>query len=285
LVHLSKNKMDVKFDRGRVTRLNCLSIDELKKNNLTNPIEIGKSGYRTSEKFLLQDDINTIAIDWKNEWRRILVVSDLHLGNGKRHDCFKHNSREFMNWIKSYHPNVVILNGDIFELWQHDLQTVLEVYSDLMDDMAKESPVFFFLRGNHDCLSKVPDHLELNIPMANKTILVSHGFQNDPTIVSKFNQAFTWYIGRIKERYAIFDYILDSIVSLWSSESIRKYANLFAESAVDQYNYDVVIYGHTHDLPHIRNYGKSLIVNDGFCQKGSKKGVLITNDGNITVID
>jgi len=82
------------------------------------------------------------------------VMSDIHLGDGGQADNFHHNEQVLATGVKYYRENnySLVLLGDIEELWQFDLEKILERY---------ESPIYQLIRafppgqvhrvaGNHD---------------------------------------------------------------------------------------------------------------------------------------
>lgn len=77
----------------------------------------------------------------------ILVLSDIHLGT---YGC---HARELLQYLKTVRPKVVVLNGDIVDVWQFSKRywpaTHMMVVKHLVGLIAKEVPVYY-IPGNHD---------------------------------------------------------------------------------------------------------------------------------------
>ena len=99
---------------------------------------------------------------WKNEKVKVLptkdkkyvIFSDLHLGDGGAADDFHENEDALINGLHYYYKNgyTLILLGDIEELWQFDLNVIVEKYN---KTIYKEINKFGAARiyrifGNHD---------------------------------------------------------------------------------------------------------------------------------------
>lgn len=76
----------------------------------------------------------------------ILVLSDLHLGT------FGCKARELNRYLSSVEPGMVILNGDIFDMWnfkkKHFPETHMRIVKQLLR-MSERIPVYY-ITGNHD---------------------------------------------------------------------------------------------------------------------------------------
>ena len=256
------------FTRGTLTHI---SSDEIGKYGLSDLPQTNT---------LCLDEITTIQMEWNKRWDRVLVLSDLHLGTKDASDMFRHDPGIFIKWINSYDPDLIVLNGDIFELWTENLSSIYKSYSHLIDRLKNS----FFLRGNHDCLPRTPDNLELYFP-SGETFLISHGFQNDSSTISEFGKNTVWYLNKLKNSHNLLGYGLDTITSAFIFNTIIKNTNLYAESAIDQFGYNAVIHGHTHAYPSAKYYHKNLIVNDGSCQEGRYRGALIFKDARVDIIN
>ena len=77
----------------------------------------------------------------------IVVVSDIHLGT---YGCHAH---EFLQYLKSIQPGMLILNGDIIDIWAFSKRyfppTHIAVLKHIMGLVATNVPVYY-LPGNHD---------------------------------------------------------------------------------------------------------------------------------------
>jgi len=85
----------------------------------------------------------------KNKKRKIdlLVISDIHLGT---YGC---HSKELLKYLKSIKPKVVVLNGDIIDMWQFNKRywpkSHMSVIHKLIKWVSKGVEVYY-ITGNHD---------------------------------------------------------------------------------------------------------------------------------------
>ena len=77
----------------------------------------------------------------------VLVISDVHLGT---YGC---HAAELLRYLKSIKPGMVILNGDIIDIWQFSKsyfpEPHLKVIRRIMKFITEGTPVYY-LTGNHD---------------------------------------------------------------------------------------------------------------------------------------
>lgn len=105
-----------------------------------------------------------------------LVISDLHLGDRSGADDFAPNEPFLQAFLEEVAPRArrVILNGDIFELWQTDLEPILFAYPRLIAtlvELARQVEVIYIL-GNHDWL---PFHAFAGVGLAGAQVLPEFG--------------------------------------------------------------------------------------------------------------
>jgi UDP-2,3-diacylglucosamine pyrophosphatase LpxH len=65
---------------------------------------------------------------------RIVIFSDLHMGNGGKMDDFFHNGRLFQSILEQYYEKEdykIVLNGDIEELHRFSLRAVTSRWKDI----------------------------------------------------------------------------------------------------------------------------------------------------------
>lgn len=85
----------------------------------------------------------------KTQKRKIdlLVISDIHLGT---YGC---HSKELLKYLKSIKPKVVVLNGDIIDMWQFNKRywpkSHMRVIHKLIKWVSKGVKVYY-ITGNHD---------------------------------------------------------------------------------------------------------------------------------------
>jgi UDP-2,3-diacylglucosamine pyrophosphatase LpxH len=89
---------------------------------------------------------------------RLLVLSDFHLGNGKRRDEYRKNAFLVETILREWYlPRgyALVLNGDIEELHRWQLPTVSRCWEDLYKLFGefKKGPGLYKIQGNHDSSS------------------------------------------------------------------------------------------------------------------------------------
>lgn len=103
----------------------------------------------------------------------IAVISDVHLGT---YGC---HAKELLKYLKSIKPKMLILNGDIIDIWQFSKrywpETHMKVVRKLMKFVAEGVPVYY-LTGNHDeLLRKFADMHMGSFHLQNKLVLELDG--------------------------------------------------------------------------------------------------------------
>jgi len=103
----------------------------------------------------------------------IVVISDIHLGT---YGC---HAKEVLQYLNSIKPGKLILNGDIFDIWQFrkryfpksHLQVIKKIIS-----LAAKGTMVYYISGNHDeKLRKFRDTKMGNIYMLDKLVLEIDG--------------------------------------------------------------------------------------------------------------
>ena len=85
----------------------------------------------------------------KNKKRKVdlLVISDIHLGT---YGC---QSKELLNYMNSIKPKIVVLNGDIIDMWQFSKRywpkSHMQVVHKIINWVSKGVKVYY-ITGNHD---------------------------------------------------------------------------------------------------------------------------------------
>jgi UDP-2,3-diacylglucosamine pyrophosphatase LpxH len=101
------------------------------------------------ERFSVRETIKTKAPLKKVKKRSIdlLVLSDLHLGT---YGC---HSKELLRYLKSIKPKMVVLNGDIIDMWQFKKRywpkSHMKVVHKIIKWISKGVKVYY-ITGNHD---------------------------------------------------------------------------------------------------------------------------------------
>ncbi|MBN1646487.1 MAG: metallophosphoesterase [Spirochaetales bacterium] len=122
---------------------------------------------------------------------RLIIFSDLHLGNGKRRkDDFLHNSVMFFNVLEEYYYRngyTLILNGDIEDLQKFNSHAIKKAWSAFyrMAEKFHNEKRLIKIMGNHEQgLSALPDSpINNDVPDAcilrfrKESIFIFHGHQ------------------------------------------------------------------------------------------------------------
>ena len=103
----------------------------------------------------------------------LLVLSDIHLGT---YGC---QSKELLNYLNSIKPKVVILNGDIIDMWQFSKRywpkSHMQVLRQILK-MTENGTKTWYLTGNHDeALRKYSGTSLGNFTLDDKLILELNG--------------------------------------------------------------------------------------------------------------
>lgn len=196
----------------------------------------------------------------------IAVISDVHLGT---YDSY---ADELLAYLCSINPKILILNGDIVDIWQFKKsyfpQSHLNVIKKIVS-MASKGTEVHYIMGNHDQAPKTLANISLgNIKFSRKLVLNLNGkkvwfFHGDvfdiPWIngrwVAQFgslgfnllislNQLNNWVLKRLrKEKYSLSKKIKHN------DKKSEKYIANFEETVIDvaiQNRYDCVVCGHIH---------------------------------------
>ena len=122
---------------------------------------------------------------------QICVVSDIHLGTYACH------AKELLNYLKSIKPEILILNGDILDVWQFRSRHFPQVQQDLIYEIFRKSrkgTQVYYLTGNHDSFLRCYPELKkgsfqlrnsLSLELDTGKALFLHGDKYDFS-VSKF---------------------------------------------------------------------------------------------------
>lgn len=206
----------------------------------------------------------------------IVVLSDIHLGTYGAH------ATELNRYLKSIQPRVIILNGDIIDIWQFSKRywpkshwTTLQ----LLLDFIQEGVQVFYLTGNHDdVLRRFSDYKIKNFQLLDKLILnldgkkawVFHGDVFDLSInyapwlaklggksydyLILFNRFINTLLMRLgKDRISLSKKIKNSVKK--AVRFISDYEEIAIQHALGK-SYDYVICGHIHQ-PCIRTVEKN----------------------------
>jgi predicted phosphodiesterase len=180
---------------------------------------------------------------------RLVIFSDLHLGNGKRADDFAPNSELFTRVLRDYYFDggyTLVLNGDIEELQRYRLSDILRRWQAVyrLFDRFERSSRFFRLVGNHDLdLMNRSDHRfvvrnALRFNYHENSIFVFHGHQTTVRF-EKFNTLVGFGLRYFANPLKIKNYSVahDSLKRFRTEERVYEFASA---------NKVLSIIGHTH---------------------------------------
>ena len=217
----------------------------------------------------------------------VLVLSDLHLGT------FGCHAQEIVTYLKSVHPKVLVLNGDIIDIWQFKkhyfpaahMQVIKQIFS-----LLSKGTKVYYITGNHDeALRKYSDTNLGNIELVDKLILeldekkiwIFHGDVFDSStrgyakIIAKLggkgydlliliNCFVNWLLVLTgKEKRSFSKTIKDSVKK--AVAFISNFETTAAEIAIEK-KFDYVICGHIHkpQMKEVSNEnGKVMYLNSG----------------------
>jgi UDP-2,3-diacylglucosamine pyrophosphatase LpxH len=197
----------------------------------------------------------------------VAVLSDLHLGTYSCH------AKEIAAYLKSIRPQILILNGDIIDVWQFSKHYFppahMEVLQEIFQLLSGGTRVFY-ITGNHDEMLRRYSDLQLgnlqlvdkmSIEIDNKMTWIFHGdvFDNTTNGTARFWAklgsngyaillAFNRGVNRCMKMMGREPVSLSKKVMKQVSKSITKidaFEKLVAELAIDK-KYDYVICGHIH---------------------------------------
>jgi UDP-2,3-diacylglucosamine pyrophosphatase LpxH len=196
----------------------------------------------------------------------IAVISDVHLGT---YGC---HADELLTYLNSITPKILILNGDIIDIWQFNKRyfpkSHLKIIKKIIN-MASKGTEVIYITGNHDeLLRRFSDTKMGNFSIVDKLILDLNGqkawfFHGDVFDLSiqnakwlarlggygydsliLMNRCVNWCLEKMgKEKYSLSSKIKQSV------KSAVKYIQNFEETAASlaiENGYDYVVCGHIH---------------------------------------
>ena len=216
----------------------------------------------------------------------IVIVSDIHLGT------FGCHAKELLDYLSSIKPKILILNGDIIDIWQFRKSyfppSHLKIIKKIISFSTKGTKIYY-LTGNHDELLRKFSDLRLgNLNLLDKLVLdldgkkawIFHGDIFDASInhakwlaklggwgydfLILFNRFINWILAKFnKEPYSLSKKIKNNVKS--AVKFITKFETVCTDLAIEK-KYDYVICGHIHE-PKIEiiktNKGQTIYLNSG----------------------
>ena len=200
----------------------------------------------------------------------LVVISDIHLGT------FGCHATELLNYLSSIKPKILILNGDIIDIWQFRKSyfpvSHLKVIKKIIA-LSTKGTVVYYLTGNHDeLLRKFTDLHFGNLHLLNKLVLtldgkkvwIFHGDVFDASITHAkwlaklggwgydflilLNRFLNWLLLKCKRNpYSLSKKIKNNVKS--AVKFISNFENICIDLAIEK-KYDYVICGHIHEPKH-----------------------------------
>lgn len=220
----------------------------------------------------------------------ILIISDLHIGSNGNFDNFSWDTGRFIKKVEKikikYNVDKLILNGDIFDLYQYSFEDIRANKKQLIDYLINENNIY--IRGNHDIFNDFAvDHYKI-INSKGKTIYIEHGHNADflngtnlgrfiSIVGYKLLKAISSYrfVMKAYNRAVEKNDMVDRVPKKYNSIQYLSYALRLLKS------YDVVVLGHTHKIESHKTYfltRKKLYINCGTCSLGRFQGVIIDTE-------
>lgn len=218
----------------------------------------------------------------------ILVISDVHLGT---YGC---RAKELLHYLKSIKPKIVVLNGDIIDIWQFSKnywpRSHMKVVKHLFGWISKGIKTYY-ITGNHDEMLRkfvglkmgsfrIVNKVILDLP-ENKKAWIFHGDVFDVTMqhskwLAKLGAVgydtlilINGFANFISEKVFKKGKISLSKKIKQSVKSAVKFINNFEQTSADigiSNRYDYVVCGHIHQ-PEVREisnqHGKIIYMNSG----------------------
>lgn len=196
----------------------------------------------------------------------LVVISDVHLGT------YGARANELIQYLKSIQPKILVLNGDIIDIWQFSKryfpESHMQVIKCITSLLSKGTKVYY-ITGNHDeMLRKFKGFSLGNFKIVNKLVLplskgqawIFHGDVFDTTMkhskwVAKLggkgydfliliNTFMNWISQKLgKGKISLSKKVKDSV------KGVVKYVNNFEETAAEiaiENGYQYVVCGHIH---------------------------------------
>ena len=216
----------------------------------------------------------------------VVVISDVHLGTYGSH------AKELYNYLSSIKPKILVLNGDIIDIWQfrksYFPKAHLKIIQKIISFASKGTRVYY-ITGNHDEMLRKFSEMNMgNFTLTDKIILdlddkkawIFHGDVFDSSVqhskwIAKLgglgydylillNRFVNWCLLKIgKEPYSFSKKIKASVKS--AVKHISDFEKTATELAIEK-NYDYVICGHIHEpkivLKENKN-GSTMYLNSG----------------------
>ena len=184
---------------------------------------------------------------------KVVIVSDLHMGQGDRTDDFQHNGALFLEAFEKFYLDrdyTVVLNGDVEELLRVPRQAILAAWKPVYDlfDRFRDQGRLVWLKGNHEILPAQAgdpfheghfDGESVLLDYPEGQVFVFHGHQAGVANSGRFNHLIGWSLRFFANNLGIMNKSI-------SHDSEKKFK---LESAVYEFSRRqglMSVIGHTH---------------------------------------
>ncbi|HJT74988.1 MAG TPA: UDP-2,3-diacylglucosamine diphosphatase [Chitinophaga sp.] len=210
----------------------------------------------------------------------IVVISDVHLG------IYGCHAKELVQYLDSIDPKILVLNGDIIDIWQFSKRYFPKAHTKVIRRILKmtgKGTDVYYLTGNHDeALRKFAGFGLGNLTIDNKLILEVDGkkhwfFHGDVYDVTMKNSKWLAKLGgKGYDLLIIINRLVNNILESMGKEKmsfskkvkhgvkqavkfISDFEQVVAEIAIDK-GFDVVCCGHIHQpvIKQVEHSGKSV---------------------------
>ena len=221
---------------------------------------------------------------------KLLIISDLHLGNGDRFGTFGWDPSRFISVLDdirtSYGIDRIVLNGDLFELFKYRYEEVVKAQKKILQYFKSLDSVY--IRGNHDffCKDGVDYHRITN--SQGQVIHIEHGHNADLFNGTKLGRSLVHLGFRIlrilskaewvRRLYLSINESVDEVNAIPRKYNSYKYLKYAMRLLKD---YDAVILGHTHKIEVHKTYylnRKKRYLNCGSCTLGRFQAVMFDTE-------
>ncbi|MGK0388446.1 MAG: UDP-2,3-diacylglucosamine pyrophosphatase LpxH [Maribacter sp.] len=217
----------------------------------------------------------------------ILVISDTHLGT------FGSSALELLKYLRSVQPKLIILNGDVIDIWQFNKYYFPEEHTAVLQEImyfATSGVPTYHTTGNHDdLLRRYTDFSFANIHLVDslvlevdgKTAWIFHGDAFDhsvggiaKTVAQIGGRFYDWSIffnrqlNKLLRKIGLKPVFISKKMKDYVKSAVKK-MNDFEQKGIDlgiEKGYDFVICGHVHRptiKKHTNENGSTVYLNSG----------------------
>ncbi|MBK9255026.1 MAG: UDP-2,3-diacylglucosamine diphosphatase [Saprospiraceae bacterium] len=197
----------------------------------------------------------------------VAVISDTHLGT---YGC---HAKELLDYLRSIEPDMLILNGDIIDIWNLSKSYFPKAHMQVIRHilkMAEKGCKVYYITGNHDEMLRKYEGTKIgNVQLEDKLILALDGkiiwfFHGDvfDSTTKGWAKVIAKLGGKGYDLLILFNRFVNKILNYFGKEKmslskkiksgvkhavkwISNFETTAAELAIDQ-EYDVVVCGHIH---------------------------------------